>query len=79
MQTAKRLVAGAAISLAGVLTQTAAMACTQGAHMHSHAPLILASAVADKTKLHATKAALRDLWIGHVFWVRNVVVAGLAG
>ena len=27
----------------------------------------------------ATKAALRDLWIGHVFWVRNVVVAGLAG
>jgi hypothetical protein len=26
----------------------------------------------------ATKDALRDLWIGHVFWVRNVVDARLA-
>ena len=25
-----------------------------------------------------TKAALRDLWLGHVFWVRNVVDARLA-
>jgi hypothetical protein len=24
-----------------------------------------------------TRAALRDLWLGHVFWVRNVVVATL--
>jgi len=24
-------------------------------------------------------AALRDLWIGHVFWVRNVVVAEFTG
>jgi len=29
-------------------------------------------------KVAATKAALRDLWIGHVFWVRNVVAARLA-
>jgi hypothetical protein len=27
----------------------------------------------------ATRAALRDLWIGHVFWVRNVVDARFAG
>ena len=27
----------------------------------------------------ATQAALRDLWIGHVFWVRNVVQARFAG
>lgn len=26
-------------------------------------------------KLADTRAALRDLWIGHVFWVRNVVAA----
>jgi hypothetical protein len=26
-----------------------------------------------------TKAALRDLWVGHVFWVRNVVEATIAG
>lgn len=30
------------------------------------------------SKLNATNAALRDLWIGHVFWVRNVVTATLA-
>ena len=26
-------------------------------------------------KVAATQAALRDLWVGHVFWVRNVAVA----
>jgi hypothetical protein len=31
------------------------------------------------TKVAETKAALRDLWIGHVFWVRNVVDARLSG
>ena len=30
-------------------------------------------------KLTATKAALRDLWLGHIFWVRNVVEARFAG
>jgi hypothetical protein len=43
-----------------------------------HPPVVLAAASADQSKVDATKAALRDLWIGHVFWVRNVVVAGLA-
>lgn len=36
-------------------------------------------AVYTPAKVDATKAALRDLWINHVFWVRNVVVAELAG
>lgn len=31
------------------------------------------------TKAVATDNALRDLWVGHVFWVRNVVVETLAG
>ena len=30
-------------------------------------------------KLADTRAALRDLWVGHVFWVRNVVVSTFAG
>jgi hypothetical protein len=29
-------------------------------------------------KAAATQAALRDLWIGHIFWVRNVAVATMA-
>jgi hypothetical protein len=48
-------------------------------HMRMHAPVVLAAGSVDQTKFTATKAALRDLWIGHVFWVRNVVVAELAG
>lgn len=31
------------------------------------------------SKTAQTDAALRDLWVGHVFWVRNVVVETLAG
>lgn len=30
-------------------------------------------------KVSETGAALRDLWVGHVFWVRNVVVSTFAG
>src|SRR3954454_8052384 len=45
---------------------------------HGIAPIMLAAAKVDQTKLSATKAVLRDLWINHVFWVRNVVVAGIA-
>jgi hypothetical protein len=30
-------------------------------------------------KVNEAGAALRDLWVGHVFWVRNVVVATFAG
>jgi len=67
------------MALAGVLAQPADAAGPQGTQMHSHAPLLLVATVADQTKVDATKAALRDLWIGHVFWVRNVVVAELAG
>lgn len=30
-------------------------------------------------KVNETGAALRDLWVAHVFWVRNVVVSTFAG
>lgn len=46
---------------------------------HQHGVLVPAAASADVTKIDATNAALRDLWLGHVFWVRNVVTDALAG
>mgnify|MGYP001765842188 CR=1 FL=1 len=47
---------------------------SSGEHVHKAA----APAPAAASKLSATNAALRDLWLGHVFWVRNVVTASLA-
>ncbi len=79
MQTARCIITAASMALAGMLAQPADAAGAQGAQAHSHAPALLAAAVADQTKVDATKAALRDLWLGHVFWVRNVVIAELAG
>lgn len=35
--------------------------------------------IPEATKTVQTDAALRDLWVGHVFWVRNVVLGTLAG
>jgi hypothetical protein len=67
------------MTLVGMLARPAVAAGPQAAQLHSHAPIVLAAAVADPTKVHATQAGLRDLWIGHVFWVRNFVVAELAG
>lgn len=79
MQTTRLVIAAASMTLAGMLAQPAHAAGPQDHQMHMQAPVVLAAASTDQTKLDATKAALRDLWIGHVFWVRNVVVAGLAG
>jgi hypothetical protein len=30
-------------------------------------------------KVAATQVALRDLWVGHIFWVRNVAMATMSG
>ena len=79
MQTPGLVITAASMTLAGMLAQPADAPVPQGAQMHSHAPVLVATTVADQTKVDATKAALRDLWIGHVFWVRNVAVAELAG
>ncbi len=66
-------IAVATASLAGTQPLTAAPA------VHAHAAVNAAVSVANPAKVETTKAALRDLWIGHVFWTRNVVVAALAG
>ena len=38
-----------------------------------------AGAAAATSKAIQTQEALRDLWVGHVFWVRNVAIETLAG
>jgi len=56
---------------------TAAMCLPAVAH---DAPTAKSAQPATVTaKLADTRAALRDLWIGHVFWVRNVVDATFEG
>lgn len=42
---------------------------------YSHQEHASAKPESRSLKASETSAALRDLWVGHVFWVRNVVVA----
>lgn len=57
--------------LATVFAPVVPALAQHGTHSIAQAP---ASA-----KVNETGAALRDLWVGHVFWVRNVVVSTFAG
>ncbi len=59
-----------ALATASLATTPAFAAPSHAAANHAAAKLQARSAKASQTS-----AALRDLWIGHVFWVRNVVVA----
>lgn len=52
----------------------AAAGTAQAGTAHPHA-----TAVPAATTPAQAQDALRDLWVGHVFWVRNVVVETLAG
>src|SRR5215210_6573786 len=62
------------ILLAGVLfAGSACMAAAHGPSEHSSA----AKQPAVSAKAAETGAALRDLWTGHIFWVRNVAFATL--
>lgn len=44
-----------------------------------HADHVVVAQAAAPAKVAETGAALRDLWLGHIFWVRNVSVETLAG
>jgi hypothetical protein len=79
MHTARLATIAASVTAAMLLTPPADAQSLQGPPSHGYASVVLAAATADQTKVHATKAVLRDLWIGHIFWVRNVVVAEFAG
>jgi hypothetical protein len=69
------------ISLAGLCLSTAlvtpALAHDPAGHAPSHAAA-QPQLAAFTGKAVDTQLALRDLWVGHAFWIRNVVVAALA-
>lgn len=44
-----------------------------------HAAHVDVATAAPSAKVTETGAALRDLWVGHIFWVRNVIVDTLDG
>lgn len=44
-----------------------------------HAGHVVVAQAPAAAKMSETGAALRDLWLGHIFWVRNVIVDTLAG
>ncbi|MBI2294479.1 MAG: hypothetical protein HYU76_00195 [Betaproteobacteria bacterium] len=44
-----------------------------------HAEHVVVAQAPAAAKVAETGAALRDLWVGHIFWVRNVVVDTFAG
>jgi hypothetical protein len=79
MQRPSMIATMASVTIAAMLPLPAKAHNPHETQAHYAGPTIFVTAVADQTKLNATKAALRDLWNGHVFWIRNVVVAELAG
>lgn len=42
-----------------------------------HETHVVVAQVPSQVKVAETDAALRDLWVGHIFWVRNVVIETL--
>jgi hypothetical protein len=64
MNLRKAVSKGAVVAIMAVMTHSSAMAADTAA---SHSSGTISS------KLSATQAALRDLWVGHIFWVREVV------
>ena len=62
-----------------LLAAALAMSLPAAAHEAPHATPAQDTPAVLPVKLTDTRAALRDLWIGHVFWVRNVVDARFEG
>src|SRR5262245_12441991 len=61
---------------ASIVVACLATAAPAWAQHTGHAAVTQTSAA---VKVAETEAALRDLWLGHIFWVRNVSVETLAG
>ena len=68
------------IAMAALAGAVALSTATFPAHAQhaGHTTASPAATAPASPKVIETRAALRDLWVGHVFWVRNVVVATLA-
>lgn len=67
-----------ALSLA-ILAATTLSPTSQAHEGHEHAAAAAAPASMISGKQAATRAVLRDLWVEHVFWIRNYVVASADG
>jgi hypothetical protein len=69
------------IGVAGTAASILPFASTlSAAETHDHPSVAAVSRVAEKQqsrseKAWQTAAALRDLWVGHIFWIRNVSLA----
>ena len=68
-----------AILAALSLSPTSSNAQEGHEHAAAGAAVAAASAATISSKQAATRAALRDLWVEHVFWSRNYVIASAAG
>lgn len=62
----------------GVLSVLATVFAPVGSALAQHETHAIAQ-TPTPAKVNETGAALRDLWVGHIFWVRNVVVSTFAG
>lgn len=62
----------------GVISVLATALAPAGPALAQHGTHAIAQTTTP-AKVNETGAALRDLWVGHVFWVRNVVVSTYAG
>jgi hypothetical protein len=62
----------------GIISVLATVCAPVGPALAQHGTHSVVQAPAP-AKVNESGAALRDLWVGHVFWVRNVVVATFAG
>ena len=61
------------------LSVLAAMLAPAVPSFAQHAGHITVAQAPASSKVNETGAALRDLWVGHIFWVRNVTLETLAG
>jgi hypothetical protein len=61
----------------GVISVLATVCAPVGPALAQHGTHSVAQTAAP-AKVNESGAALRDLWVGHVFWVRNVVVSTFA-
>ncbi|HET8691657.1 MAG TPA: hypothetical protein VFM30_05965 [Steroidobacteraceae bacterium] len=67
------------LSLPALIAAAAAATLSLPAAAHDAPMAKAAEPAVIATKLADARAAQRDLWIGHVFWVRNVVLATFEG
>lgn len=57
----------------------AGLLCCSGAMLANDSAAAAAPSTSVSATQDATQSALRNLWVGHLFWVRNVTLETMAG